>query len=261
MKKAFTLVELLVVVVAVSMLVAVMFYGSGCGIGNAISEARKSACQANLKIIGGAFREYELKNARFARIRGHVSGDAAAKYEPAGTSDKLEDVAVAPMNEIWVLVERALIPENILKCGGDKDWKPRMVDGTTIKINGWSSDTQFSYGIQFPYDKNLQGTRSAANPSISPEKGGFTANSVFMADMAKRGAADPVVKKSDDLQNHRDGISYLTRGGTVGFHTRPTPDSVIHGDEIYADALSGDGICPANSPADSVICPGAIDGK
>ncbi|MCE5326060.1 MAG: prepilin-type N-terminal cleavage/methylation domain-containing protein [Planctomycetaceae bacterium] len=254
MKKGFTLVELLVVIAIIAILVAILVPV----IGTVLNDAREGACQTNLKTVGGAFSEYKRARESFARISGHASGDPAATYAPGGTSDTLASVAAAPMNEVWALIQAGYLPETAFRCPGDKDWLARVMDATTLRF-GWSANTQFSYGIQFPYDSNLTPTTSLGNPSLAlGAANAYSANGVLMADMPKRGAANPVVTAFSDYQNHREGVALVTLVGNALLYEPETANSLINGDEIYkssgADAASA---CPG-SATDAVICPGAI---
>ncbi|MCE5277141.1 MAG: DUF4190 domain-containing protein [Planctomycetaceae bacterium] len=75
-------------------------------IGSALGEAQKSSCQMNLKVIGGAMRQYER------------SKDA---------------VPAKP----WDLVDAGYLPPSAFRCGGDKKWQ----EGLSSYFFQWSSQT------------------------------------------------------------------------------------------------------------------------
>ena len=249
-RNAFTLVELLVVIAIIAVLVAILVPV----IGSALAEARAASCQANLKTIAGAFREYSRKNATFARL--NTTGTAAGTYVAADTKDVCDaTLAKSPMTEVWALIGAGLLYEAAFKCGGDSAYTTRVVGGTTLKY-GWSADTQFSYGIQFPYTTTTTVTEiNKANPAIDPDlTNGMPANGILMADMAKRATLGPVTDAAN-YQNHSgSGICYVTGAGNATMFKGTT--SVVNGDEIYADAVAGGGIVPG-AATDTVICPGS----
>ncbi|MCE5277819.1 MAG: type II secretion system protein [Planctomycetaceae bacterium] len=236
-RNAFTLVELLVVIAIIAVLVAILVPV----IGNALAEARKTACLTNLKTIGGAFREYATKNGgQFARAA--ATGDCGATtYTQAATVDT---VSVTPMNQVWKLIGAGLVPETAFKCGGDGNsttgWIQRVVALSTAPY-GWADKRNFSYGIQCPFDSDGADTNNA-NPAITYDSDTATPTAlkptgVLMADMLTR-SATAVVTSAAGYQNHGSGLAYLTQAGNVVFHQPATPDSVINGDEIYATAAA-----------------------
>ncbi|MCE5326856.1 MAG: type II secretion system GspH family protein [Planctomycetaceae bacterium] len=238
-RKAFTLVELLVVIAIIAVLVAILVPV----IGNALAEARKTACLTNLKTIGGAFREYNNKNGgQFARIVAYGDPNATT-YTQAAT---VATISVTPMNQVWQLIGAGLVPETAFKCGGDggtNGWQQRVVADTT-KPYGWSTNREFSYGIQCPFDKvaAADATASSANPAITYDSDTATPTAlkptgVLMADMLTR-SATTVVAGPAGYQNHGSGLAYLTQAGNVIFHQPSTPNSVVNGDEIYADSAN-----------------------
>ncbi len=249
MKKsyAFTLVELLVVIAIIAVLVSILVPV----ISGAINLARKTSCQANLKIIAGSFREYERNHSgQFARV--HTTTDSPAENAYVA-SDLLASISRHPMNQVWSMIADGLLPANAMRCGGDAGATIR----TTAVRYGWTRNTEFSYGIQYPFDND--GTNvSQANPSA----GSYLPNALLMADMGKRTATGPV-RSWEGFSNHPDGIAYVTRVGNIGFNQPAVVDathsgSIIMGDEIYMDSVAGQGTVPGDA-ADTLIVPGGVD--
>lgn len=237
-RNAFTLVELLVVIAIIAVLVAILVPV----IGNALAQARQTACLTNLKTIGQAFKEYSNKNGgQFARV--HTDGAAALNtttYTKAATEAA---ITATPMNQVWKLMNAGQLPATAFKCGGDggnNGWQARVED--TANPHGWGSNREFSYGIQAPFDTKGGAGSNKANPAIAYETDAATPlalkpTGVLMADMLTR-TATAVVTGPAGYQNHGSGLAYVTQAGNAIFHQPATPNSIINGDEIYADSAN-----------------------
>lgn len=233
----FTLVDLAVLLALIPIVTIV-----GCNImSESRADAQKTVCMANLRVIGSSFAMYAADNGgKFARV--HTEGDPLA----APTADNnLKSISTNAMNQVWVLIDEGFVPRAAFECPADKS-KRRVA--RTYTMRGWTNASEFSYGIQYPFDHDPAG--KAANPAC-PALAAYPRSSILMADRnpGKR------VTGNKDWPNHPDGCSYLKMDGSVAFH--PDSNSVISGQEVYGDDNAADGDIFPDSAGDVVILPNA----
>ena len=237
-RPAFTIIELLVLLVLIAIVTI-----AGCHIvAGPRAAAKRAVCMANLRTTGMAFTDYATANAgKFARV--HTEGDPLA----APTEDNdLKSISTNAMNQVWMLIDEGYLPSMAFKCPADKRHTgPR---GKLALRYGWANPSEFSYGIQYPFDHDPAGT--AVNPAC-PAAAGYSSDWILMADRnpGKR------VAGNKDWPNHPDGCSYLKMDGSVAFHE--DSNSVILGQEIYGDDNAADGDVFPDSAGDVVILPDA----
>ncbi len=239
-RPAFTIIELLVLLALIPIVIVAGCWGFSRPVLVASSSSR-TVCMNNLKVIGKAFTSYAAANGgKFARV--HTEGDPLAA--PTDNND-LKSISTNAMNQVWVLIDEGYLPTTAFTCPADR--RPKVSVSPALRY-GWADASQFSYGIQYPFDHDPSG--KAANPAC-PALAAFPRNSILMADRnpGKR------VAGNKDWPNHLDGCAYLKMDGSVVFHKDSL--SVISGQEIYGDDDAADGDIFPDSADDVVILPGA----
>ena len=233
---AFTIIELLVLLALAALVII-----AGCNVfSSSGGAADKAACVSNLRAIGGALAQYAaLNGGKFPRV--HSTGDPLAAPTAANS---LRSISTNAMNQVWGLIDQRLLEATAFKCPADEKWKAR----TASEKYGWADASEFSYGIQYPFDRNPTG--EAANPAC-PNSAAYGSAWIVMADRnpGKR------VASNKDWANHPEGCAYLGKGGNVAFHEDSS--SVISSQEIYGDDDAADGDIFPDSAGDIVILPDA----
>ena len=241
-QKAFTLIELLIVIGIISVLTGILVPVVTIG----IERARRAACAANLKVIGGAFNSYEygMSTRSFPRLatNGDVD-DALGVTNTLGSPPTYNtaELGTNTMQNVWLLIADGHVPGNGFRCASDGDWVMR----TSNAKYGWASSSEFSYGMQNPYAQSVDLTRTNY---ADPTKLDYLGTWVLMADMNPGGPVD------GDTRCHKshtgDGFNYVTRSGTVYFFD-DEDQSIVYGEEVYSDDNgTGDGY---GDDADDVI--------
>ena len=299
--RGFTLIDLLVIVLAVTGLVVVVIpmltRSSGRDHGHAI-------CGGNLNACGKAIQLYMKENdeqtprlisqgnpmAKGARIADEAYKlDTWDRFFVAGdeATDDGTTSGVNAMQNVWLLIRKGLVTELAFRCSSDRGWKKRTKDsgetdasGEAINQYGWSRTDQFSFGLHWPYDKDVAGTENPA--AFDKNLGGSVAimaernpgNGTQGVDDGLRddGSADTTTKLTPS--NHpKHGEFVLLMGGEVGFYKMKGPDNTprdslagFNKDDIYvsqnphptATDLPQDDGDPTNgdeSEYDTIICP------
>ncbi|MDP6545440.1 MAG: hypothetical protein QGH60_15755 [Phycisphaerae bacterium] len=236
--KGFTLIDLLVAIMCVAILVTI----PACMLLGARRQADAAACRANLSGIGKANAMFmgEDRNARFPLL--FTAGQPEANIEAAHASGDIEELRTklvgseAAMQNVWILIDKGLVPEDAFGCPADRDYVPRewtdKADRRARKV-GWWSSAQFSYGLHFPYKSTTVDGEVVKNPAyIGPIlKGSF----VIMADKNPSQNNEPATGVGADkgLSNHGSfGEAYLMFGGAVNWK-QGAKDSNVNGDDIY----------------------------
>ncbi len=104
---------------------------------------------------------------------------------------------------------------------------------------GWTSLTEFSYGIQYPY-----GTYGINDTDLRDR-------TVIMAD---RNPGGPVDGNTTKHSNHKNGVVVLFYDGNVKFHEADDSLAGYAGDEIYANTTAEAGGVPTYA-GDTSITP------
>lgn len=239
---AFTLIELLVVIAILSVLVGILVPVVTFG----IERARRAACGANLKIIGGAFSSYDYSKRTPGFPRLATNGDVDDALRVTNTlgvhpAYNTAELGTNTMQNVWLLIAEGYVPGNGFHCPSDGGWIMR----TSNTKYGWASSSEFSYGMQNPYAKSVDLTRTNyADPTTFDYRGTW----VLMADMNPGG---PV---NGDTRRHKShnggGFNCVTRNGSMIFYD-DEDQSIIYGEEVYSDDNgTGDGY---GDDADDVI--------
>ena len=230
---AFSLIELLVVIGILSVLVAILVPV----VIDRMKDTRRAACKANLKTLGGAFRDYEFSTSTpgFPRLatNGDVDGVLGVTNNlgspPAHNTAQL---GTNTMQNVWLLIARGYVSGNGFHCASDGGWETR----TSTARYGWENTNEFSYGMQNPYAKSVDLTRTN---NADPTQDSYKATWVFMADLNPGGPVDGVTRSHKSHAG--DGFNYMTRNGNVAFHDVEN-GSIVFGEEIYTDDNgTGDG--------------------
>ena len=242
--KGFTLVELLVVIAIIAILATLLVPA----VQRAIELANQAACRANLSGVGKGVALFrgEDKNAKFPLL--FTTGKPESKItwsDSAETIGKLRTELTGrenAMQNMWVMIDKKLIPEDAFLCPSDITWTAREFrDKTERRLNkvGWRTSSEFSYGLHFPYkSKNTSSDptnpQSVDNPAyLGPQLGG---SFVIMADQnptdLSQGAAKPVGESKFPSNHVNDGEAYLMYSGQVNWKGS-TENSDVNGDDIY----------------------------
>ncbi|MEI7837479.1 MAG: prepilin-type N-terminal cleavage/methylation domain-containing protein [Planctomycetota bacterium] len=275
-KNGFTLIELMVVIAIIAALAALLLPV----IADMIDNARARACTANLKSIGLGFFAYRDKNQ--SKLPSLVwGGDPGVTLPVAayGTPDEVLNAALRTslgtnaMQNVWLLIDGSYVSggDKAFKCPGDTKWTGRPA--TLLKF-GWTSMTQFSYGIQHPYGGTSatppatpDATMNWASPNGviagDPASGEqdfkgtpmYPESAIYMADRNPRKAwADVITGPS----NHPAGIGYLEKGSTNNFAKTVDGKIGINSDDIYVSRAAGTGL---PSLASAGLVGGAVGGQ
>ncbi len=198
-----------------------------------------TTCQAHLKIISLGLLTYQQNNLSAAPL---IKMDEAAPNGAniAPTADSQSDERFSSgqweavlgdqaMQNVWLLIAaEGYVDEDIFKCPGDKDWRPRDAAGRY----GWTSPFQYSYGMQWPYATDADGNGNPALLSADTYRQGV----VTFADQNPGG---PVGGSRSPSNHPKVGTNYLLADGVVLVSRDGT--STFNGDEIYTneDGLAG----------------------
>jgi hypothetical protein len=253
--KGFTLLQLVVVILAGVILFTVgllLLTGRGC-----LSPREfitRANCRNNLKSTGVGLTQYYGSsdlNGPFPILNRTFTNPHAELNPYTGTDDpnlcsdgNVPGSAPSPlgqnaMQSMWLLIKAQMAEERHFRCPLDKGWTPRPnAPGKEAPWKyGWTDLSQFSYGIQYPYDPN-----GNSNPACPYERwNNLNEQFVIMADRNPGGSVGPGRKPS----NHPDGETVLYRGLSVGFY-QSTKDSKAsyQNDDIYVNAQNVPGGLP-----------------
>jgi hypothetical protein len=141
------------------------------------------------------------------------------------------------MQNVWILIKKGYLQEGGLHCPSDDRYQARVKEDPELETYepvlewGWTSPQQFSYGIQWPYQRLLEGDRNAAVPFDD----GLNGSVVIFADRNPGGAVTGVEPGETPPSNHQNsGTSYLQKGGHAGFWDSTTNSNAGYKrDEIY----------------------------
>jgi competence protein ComGC len=252
-QRAFTVVDLLGTVFVLVLLVVIMLPILGSrGNGH-----QRSVCQTNLSaIIKGVALYSSMSNDKYPFPLLAAKGDPMAKLDKSTCGNTSWDPALGTnaMQNVWLLVEHNMIGVGSFKCPFDRRWTPWSAGAKGYRF-GWCSETEFSYGMHFPYDFDLAGNRSAAQLSDPDGVSGL----VIFADRNPGGSVGPNRPPS----NHPDdGESFARRDTSCGFYQNLNNSNAgYNGDDIYVNAAGAAGGTPidvsgSSSGIDTSICPG-----
>ena len=241
--KGFTLVELLVVIAIIAILATLLVPA----VRRAVELANQASCRANLSGIGKGIALYaaEDKNAKFPLLWNSGDPESAIIW-----SDAAKDIGTlttdlvskpAGMQNMWLMIDRGLVPDTAFGCPSDDDYMARNLTTPAERLAsrvGWQSSAQFSYGLHYPY--KFKTTPDPAKPGVGGNpaplgpklKSGF----VIMADKSPHittagsiGVQEGITEPSNHVD---DGEVYLTYSGQVDIK-KSLADSNVQGDDIY----------------------------
>jgi len=242
--KAFTLVELMVVIGIIGLLMGILL-----PVFSGIKEqARQKACGQSLAGIGRGMLQYSGLVSESCLMLPMIADPNGTGKDPTikisgltGTDDGNLPVAdlggsgsINAMQNVWPLIYRGLCQENHFQCPSDDGYKVRQtiasgVTGGTAKRYGWVNMNNFSYGVQWCYPVD-------GNNACDPTGVKMDEMAVIMADRNPGGAVSgsgTVVKPS----NHsKDGENVLYRGGSAKFYNKNTDSKAgKESDDIYVN--------------------------
>ena len=266
MRKAFTLIELLIVIAIIAVLVTILVPV----IVISLEKARQTACTSNLKVIGKAYQDYAQSTPGdpFPRHMDSPTALAGANTAPTGApgSDALAAAGDCSMNTVWVLIARGMLTKEGFACAADEGWTAR----TAATKYGWANATEFSYGVHYPYkdDPTLPtanpadpaDTYGAADDTLNPpaRKGDwkYLPNWVIMADRNPGGAVDGAAIEHSNHNGIVSGCSIVTQVGNAAFYDQEASSMAGFGDDIYTDGtgVATSAAFPQNR-SDTVISP------
>lgn len=241
----FTLSELLTLMAVLTLAGFVLFLSVEMGRPEATAPPGFIGCMKNLMTIGKAFALYRADHDdKYPLLTDR--GDATAAVGKHTVSDKLNDgkLGTNAMQNVWVLMEegKVYVSQAAFHCPSDRTWTER----TATARYGWTSDTEFSYGLHWPYARDAGGNENPAALSIALDEG-FT----IMADQCPAGGT--VGEKVPPSNHPKEGTIYLTARGGVACPKSPN-NAVINGDDVYLNVRGVRGGLPA-SHADQVLVP------
>jgi len=225
-------------------------------------KAHYAACQGNLKGMGMAILVYYDQTDRMPVYKNFPAADADVSGAPdeTNTTDyKLGDTDAPPdeldwtilgdqaMQNVWLLVMAKLVDEGIFVCPADRLSEPR---GAEAGKYGWTSEFQYSYGMQWPYASDEEDVVRNEAPLGTPNTG-------MMADMAPAGLPYGEGNSIDGdtylPSNHpRIGTNVLLASGAVKAHeATDNAEAGSAGDDIY---LAG-----PNDSGQAGRMPGSVD--
>ena len=274
-EKGFTLIELLVVIAIIALLVSILVPT----LGRAREMARQAACQANLSAIGKAVTMYSASSQdrwafpllkTTAKWSWRSATDTActdtttADDEMNGTTVKtpacfMQDlIKENPMQNVWLIIVDGQVGEAAFHCPSDGGWAKRT--GTNIKKVGWTSNTQFSYGIQFPWDGGPGMTAPAGSlPNTAMLSDSNCKPTIVM--FADRNPNGPITATNSPSNHTSDGTTLVRRDTTVAFYNTTSVAGVgyngkldskcgYNADEIYTNKANPGvaGGPPCNAP-------------
>jgi prepilin-type N-terminal cleavage/methylation domain-containing protein len=261
-RKAFTLLELLVVIGIIGILVGIL----GPQLGKVMKQARLTRCKTNLKAIGTGVVTYKSANKEKTPVmRSKPTTDADVNAAPTtGSDDKYgvstteddgtgtgtnvttkedwSDLGDSAMQSVWLMIASASTKEKAFECPSDTEYEKR---GTEYKF-GWTSPFQYSYGLQWPYQYSASDVRNQAAFTATLE------NVIVFAD------ANPCPEGSnvgiDDgmadgpIMHEELGINVLWAGGSVETYDGEGDGDSLAGygnDDIYLGGPAGTGVSGA----------------
>lgn len=248
-RKGFTLIELLVVIAIIALLISILVPT----LGKARELARQASCQANLSAIGKGIGIYTGGgDTSFPLLR--AQGDPNVDISNNTSNDDVWDTALTTngMQNVWLLIKAGNAQISHFRCPSDGGISstPLRETITSAKAYGWTNLGQFSYGIQYPYDKDASNNDNGSRPSDSNGPGGL----VIMAD---RNPGGSVVSGRTPSNHSGDGEAVLRRDTTVFFY-RSLGDSKagFAMDDIYVKQGGNAGEMPiASCSTDTSITP------
>ena len=263
------LVALAIVVIVVAMMSRVLLRRGGSVTDESLPEgiaapttlagplgrAQNVQCITNLRAIGLGVASYKASNrAHTPVLRKLPSTDAGVNAAP--TPDTVTDEKYAEnnwsqlgdqgMQNVWLMLADNTIPQTAFKCPGDAGYEQRTATATY----GWSSPTQYSYSIQWPYgcDANREQRNLAA----------FTATLEEVAVFADRSPGGPVDR--DRAPSNHSGTNVLWASGSVQYFGIADRSTVGHrDDEIYTNAKGVAGGIPQGVQDTSLTLTGRAD--
>jgi hypothetical protein len=254
--EGFTLLQLVVVILVGVILftVALLIVGKDWLFPRR-SDRHRGICRNNLKSLGVGLLQYSGtsdENGPFPILDRTFTNPHAELNANTGTDDPnlcsggwfVQGRTPSPlgqnaMQNMWLLIKAGLAEERHFRCPLDRGWTPRPnAPGKQAPWKyGWTDLSQFSYGIQYPYDPN-----GNSNPACPFNKWStLDEKLVIMADRNPGGSVGPGRKPS----NHPDGEAVLYRGLSADFY-ESTQDSKAsyHNDDIYVNNHGQPGAIP-----------------
>lgn len=240
-RKGFTLIELLVVIGIIGILVTMLLPE----LAKIRQTAFFTACQANLRGIGTAMAAYRQdENDRMPVYQKAPVSDTAVNDAPIdsnetdygfgdteATSIKDTDWTVLgdqAMQNVWLLVASDALAEGMFRCPADDEWQER---GSDAKKYGWTSEFQYSYGMQWPYARSQVGNKKNSARLGSP-------STILMADYNPADYEDTEgigEEGGEEPSNHRNnGTNVSLASGGADKYTKTDNSLAGSGnDDIY----------------------------
>ncbi|MCE5278145.1 MAG: type II secretion system protein [Planctomycetaceae bacterium] len=224
-RHAFTLVELLIVIAIIALLVGILVPV----IGNSMSEANKTKCASNLRVIGGALHQFAHANkSRFPSIESVAPGNAYGKIGHNNNDPATLDVADAtrPLFMLMAVPDNAAarsvnyaVPGAFV-CPGASGASPDPMD--LPNQVGFNSYRNISYSYQHQIKTGttgfLLGLLTSKDKVVLADKSPLTAHGTVTGDNAAGGKwyrMDPTTANHGALStNHGGGEQNILRADT-----------------------------------------------
>lgn len=247
--------------------------------------ARIAACQANLATIGQGLGMYsDLSDGRepFPLLTRCGNPNALLNADTCDKSVWSPALGSNAMQNVWLLLKQGLLGSpQAFHCWGDESWNKFPPQTPTVvrygqlrseypRYSGWTDLTEFSYGMQFPYDADEVGTVNAAPPAVGRTEKKSASQPATQARLpsrpglvifADRNPGGSIGDGRNPSNHSRDGQNVLRVDGSVTCYNRVTNSKAgIEGDDIYVNARGIPGGIPVDSPGttsgiDTSICP------
>lgn len=231
--KAFTLIELLIVVGILGVLVTILVPV----VGGQIEQARRTNCRANLKAIGQKMAEYSQDHkGRFPAAAAKSTGCLwAGKTD--GITFRMTEPTTADDTSVtasqWLLVRAESVPVDAFICPSTNDTADDFTDNGDVKqpvsaLYDFKSPDNISYSFFMPYGKPILSLLSKPGMAIGADKSPFFDNATGTA----VGVTPAANSKTNSSNNHRQaGQNVVFPDGRAAWFEYA--NAGISGDNIY----------------------------
>jgi hypothetical protein len=215
-----------------------------------MKDYRGTRCATNLKAIGTGVVTYKAANKERAPVmRDRPTFDASVNVSPMsttgcdemygmnedGTTEDWSALGDNAMQNVWLMIESAVVKESAFQCPADADYQERPRDYRF----GWTSSYQYSYSMHWPYPYSADLKRNPAPFNARLE------NVILFADRNPGGPVGAMHPPTNDHYGMR--VTTLWASGRVEEHLDEDNPNSLAGygdDDVYTNALGIPGGMP-----------------